>query len=282
MLPWNWSEPRGRGRRVVSPQSSCSTPDSSGSEAEGSSPPLIGRHRRGRPRADHLLSLQVQGSSSTNTIQCYICNRVFPREKSLQAHMRTHTGERPYRCDFPNCTKAFCQSGQLKTHQRLHTGEKPFVCSISGCSSRFTHANRRCTLHPLAPLHRVKTPVVDLPLLSPPEQCDKVMQWLARHAAQKQETTPSKARADKCKRELDEGASCQHVEARKRARDLSKHDRLTDRRIRVNGCRQWVLEQRHWVGEQPTCIPEQSDEAREQRDKLISAMALIELARGVM
>lgn len=105
---------------------------------------------------------------------------------------------------------------------------------------------------------------------------------LHRHAAQRQETTPSKSRADRCKRELEEGARCQHVEARKRARDLSKHNRLADRRIWADGCREWVSEQRHCVGEQPNCLTEQSDETREQRDKLISAMALIELARGVM
>jgi hypothetical protein len=37
-------------------------------------------------------------------IFCTIC-RVFPREKSLQAHLRTHTGERPYTCDYPACSR---------------------------------------------------------------------------------------------------------------------------------------------------------------------------------
>ncbi|KAM9547661.1 zinc finger protein 367-like isoform 1-T1 [Salvelinus alpinus] len=110
--------------------------------------------RRGRPRADTVRELINEGESSSSRIRCNICNRVFPREKSLQAHKRTHTGERPYLCDYPDCSKAFVQSGQLKTHQRLHTGEKPFVCSKKACGSRFTHANRHCPKHPYARLKR--------------------------------------------------------------------------------------------------------------------------------
>lgn len=49
-------------------------------------------NKRGRPRAEVLNTLILQGSSSPSSIKCTYCNRVFPREKSLQAHLRTHTG----------------------------------------------------------------------------------------------------------------------------------------------------------------------------------------------
>lgn len=46
----------------------------------------------GRPRSEALTTLMIEGSSSPSSIKCSYCNRVFPREKSLQAHLRTHTG----------------------------------------------------------------------------------------------------------------------------------------------------------------------------------------------
>lgn len=50
-------------------------------------------HKRGRPRSESLTNLMMQGSTSPSAIKCKFCNRVFPREKSLAAHLRTHTGE---------------------------------------------------------------------------------------------------------------------------------------------------------------------------------------------
>ncbi|CAG2101784.1 unnamed protein product [Medioppia subpectinata] len=111
--------------------------------------------KRGRPRLEEITSLILTGSTSPSAIKCEVCNRVFPREKSLQAHLRTHTGERPYRCDMEGCGRAFAQSGQLRTHQRLHTGEKPFECAFPDCANRFTHANRRCSLHSRYGVRRV-------------------------------------------------------------------------------------------------------------------------------
>ncbi|KAJ6645629.1 Zinc finger protein [Pseudolycoriella hygida] len=48
-------------------------------------------NRRGRPRSEAITFLMQEGSTSPSSIKCGYCNRVFPREKSLQAHLRTHT-----------------------------------------------------------------------------------------------------------------------------------------------------------------------------------------------
>lgn len=48
--------------------------------------------KRGRPKSELLTTLMIQGSTSPSAIKCKFCNRVFPRDKSLSAHLRTHTG----------------------------------------------------------------------------------------------------------------------------------------------------------------------------------------------
>ncbi|KPI94712.1 Krueppel-likeous protein 1 [Papilio xuthus] len=67
--------------------------------------------------------------------------------------MRTHTGEKPYRCPAPGCGKGFTCSKQLKVHSRTHTGERPYTCDIClrdfGYNHvlklhRFQHYGERC------------------------------------------------------------------------------------------------------------------------------------------
>ncbi|KAI4499037.1 hypothetical protein M0802_005903 [Mischocyttarus mexicanus] len=195
--PWNWSE---EARNIdLSPSSSCSSPECreksmplGNTETTTDSGTISDSLRRGRPRADVLTHLMKQGITSPSSIKCIYCKRVFPREKSLQAHLRTHTGERPYTCDFPGCVKAFTQSGQLKTHQRLHTGEKPFLCTKAGCNKRFTHANRHCPEHPYATLTRSDDFVLK-PIPKNTVVPLEVRQWLERYrmSRAKEERTPT-------------------------------------------------------------------------------------------
>ncbi|KAL8575933.1 hypothetical protein ACOMHN_027331 [Nucella lapillus] len=61
--------------------------------------------------------------------KCAVCSRVFTRSWLLKGHMRTHTGERPFRCTWPQCQRAFADKSNLRSHMLIHTTTaKSFTC----------------------------------------------------------------------------------------------------------------------------------------------------------
>lgn len=65
------------------------------------------------------------------------CKYVAKYRSNLWDHKKTHTGEKPYACNWPSCSMRFSQTHQLKLHLRSHTGERPYVCDWPGCNSAF-------------------------------------------------------------------------------------------------------------------------------------------------
>ncbi|XP_044197373.1 sal-like protein 4 [Thunnus albacares] len=81
------------------------------------------------PTTSHSQDLQPSSSlgsaSSSGRPQhvCRFCGKVLSSDSSLQIHLRSHTGERPYQC--PVCLSRFTTRGNLKAHFLRHREQNP-------------------------------------------------------------------------------------------------------------------------------------------------------------
>ena len=59
---------------------------------------------------------EIHQDLDSRELQCTTCDKWLGSKQKLQNHMRTHTGERPYNCDF--CPKTFFSENSMYSHRR--------------------------------------------------------------------------------------------------------------------------------------------------------------------
>ncbi|KAJ8916060.1 hypothetical protein NQ315_010928 [Exocentrus adspersus] len=90
--------------------------------------------RRVRKLENHLKKFHTpidsNGGIEDVKALCSYCGKLFKSPAKLTVHVRTHTGETPYKCSY--CNKRMSTRIHLVVHERTHTGEKPHICKYCG------------------------------------------------------------------------------------------------------------------------------------------------------
>lgn len=86
-------------------------------------PTSAGNNSQDLQPSSSLGSAPSSSSSGRPQHVCRFCGKILSSDSSLQIHLRSHTGERPYQC--PVCLSRFTTRGNLKAHFLRHREQNP-------------------------------------------------------------------------------------------------------------------------------------------------------------
>ncbi|CAG9865481.1 unnamed protein product [Phyllotreta striolata] len=90
--------------------------------------PGLQRDGKGAPGPSALLPNPLIKKESRRNDTCEFCGKVFKNCSNLTVHRRSHTGEKPYKCEL--CSYACAQSSKLTRHMKTHgrVGKDVYRC----------------------------------------------------------------------------------------------------------------------------------------------------------
>ncbi|XP_037329867.2 sal-like protein 3b [Pungitius pungitius] len=83
------------------------------------------KHRKGKLPSAPLFETKPGPEEPFFKHKCRFCAKVFGSDSALQIHLRSHTGERPFKCNI--CGNRFSTKGNLKVHFQRHKEKYPHI-----------------------------------------------------------------------------------------------------------------------------------------------------------
>ncbi|XP_067554899.1 sal-like protein 3 isoform X4 [Pseudorca crassidens] len=83
------------------------------------------KHRKGKPPNVSVFEPKANAEDPFFKHKCRFCAKVFGSDSALQIHLRSHTGERPFKCNI--CGNRFSTKGNLKVHFQRHKEKYPHI-----------------------------------------------------------------------------------------------------------------------------------------------------------
>ncbi|KAH3661416.1 hypothetical protein OGAPHI_006823 [Ogataea philodendri] len=78
------------------------------------------RHTLPEKSLDDQIKDHKRSKGSRKNRCCVICHKVFNRPSGLRIHMMSHTGEKPFKCEWETCGKMFSVRSNLLRHHKIH------------------------------------------------------------------------------------------------------------------------------------------------------------------